>query len=436
MARASKPAFKKTVFKNGLTLVTERHPEFRSLSMGIWVKVGSRHESKREAGMSHFLEHMLFKGTQKRSALEISREIDRVGGEFNAFTSREHTCFHILLLDRDAKLGLEILSDILLNSQFDSSELERERRVILQEIAMVDDSPEELAHDLFYEKIYGNHGLGQPILGSTASIKRFSRADVVRFFREFYRPEEIVIAVAGDISHATVAKAIRGMIRSKWPGRKPRVSTEVRRALHARAPKLQPGFWWAQRPSEQVHLVWGVEGPPYHSKDRFAAFLLNVYLGGGMSSTLFQEIREKNGLAYTVYSSFSPYLDSGVFLIYAATGLAQVPLCLALIERCVDAAKKDLLTPQELGLIKDNLKGSILLSSDNVESRMSSIARNEMLMGKNVSVKEVCAQIDAVTPEDIRRVARKIFRSNSRSVLALGPKPSSTLKRRLKPKMI
>lgn len=428
--------FKKTVFANGLTLVTERRPDMRSLSMGIWVKVGTRHERRAEAGMSHFLEHMLFKGTPTRSALDIARQMDRVGGEFNAFTSREHTCFHILLLERDARMGLELLTDILLHSDFDSTELERERKVILQEISMVEESPEELAFDLFFEKIYPQHGLGRAILGSRSSIRRFKRTDILKFFREYYRPEQVVFSVAGDVSHSEVARAISPLTRRHWPGRKPKASSALKEALRAKAPKPVSGFWWGVRPTEQVHLVWGVEGPAYAASDRFAAFLLNVYLGGGMSSSLFQEIREKNGLAYTVYSSLSPFQDSGVFAIYAGTGVAQVPLCLSLIEQCVERVKRELLTAEELQMIQENLKGSILLASDDIESRMSSIARNEISFGRYVSVEEVCAAIDAVTPEDIRRVARKIFKSNARSILALGPRPSTALRRKLKPTMI
>ena len=211
---------KKTVFSNGLTLLTERTEGHRSLSLGVWVKVGTRHESTSEAGISHFLEHMLFKGTKKRSALQIAREIDQVGGEFNAFTAREHTCFHLLILDRDWELGIDILTDVLVNSQFKKDEFERERSVILQEIAMVDESPEELAHDLYYELIFGNHALGRPILGTKKSIKKLGRTDVVKFFERYYRPEEIVFSVAGDLSHAQVKKKLETLIGGTWRPRK------------------------------------------------------------------------------------------------------------------------------------------------------------------------------------------------------------------------
>jgi predicted Zn-dependent peptidase len=423
--------FQKTVFSNGLTLVSERHPEFRSLSIGVWVKAGTRHERPREAGVSHFLEHMLFKGTESRSALDIAREVDQVGGDFNAFTSREYTCFHITLLDRDCRLGLDILSDVVLNSAFDPEEMERERKVILQEIAMVDEAPEELAHDIFFELVYGRHGLGRVILGNETSIRRLRRGDLIRYFRKHYRPDQLIISVAGDVSHEELRRALKPLTRAEWPGRAGR--TPARELGFQPAPRLREGRWWIHRPTEQVHLIWAVEGPTYGSRDRFAAFLLNVYLGGGMSSALFQEIREKNGLAYTVYSNLSPFHDSGVFSVYAATGMAQVPLCVNLIEECVSRLKTHLMTKDELEVIRNNLKGTILLSSDSVESRMSSIARNELFLSRYIPVEQVCREIDAVTPEDIRRVARRLLRDGRRSVAFLGPRPSKSVISRLRP---
>jgi len=445
-SRLLNKSFKKTVFSNGLTLLTERLEQFQSLSIGVWVKIGTRHETPQVAGVSHFLEHMLFKGTRKRTALDIARQVDQVGGEFNAFTSREHTCFHLLLLDRDFGLGLDILSDILMNSTFKKDEFERERRVILQEVSMVEESPEELAHDLFFELIYPHHGLGRPILGTEASVKKMKREDMLQFFFNHYSPDQLVISAAGDISHEALKKKLKVLDRPIWPGRSGNRSVREggqgfgrsleRGILEGLPPTLtyseDGGVWWVERDTEQVHLIWGVPGPHYGSKDRFAAFLLNVYLGGGMSSTLFQEIREKNGLAYTVYSSLSPFVDSGVFSIYAATGMEQVPLCLRLIERCVKEIKNKPLPKKELNLIKENLKGTILLSSDSVEARMASIAKNHIFLGKYVSIEEVCRQIDEVTPEDLSRVANQLFREDRRSVLALGPKASPAVASKLK----
>lgn len=434
MADRIKPEFRKTVFDNGLTLVSERHQGFRSLSMGVWVKAGTRHESVPEAGVSHFLEHMLFKGTKKRSALDIARQVDQVGGEFNAFTAREHTCFHLLLLDRDYQLGLDILSDVLLNSEFSPAEIERERKVILQEISMVGESPEELAHDLFFESLYGVHGLGKPILGTESSIKKITRKKLVDYFRRYYRPDQLVISVAGNVSHDAIKKGMKSLVSKPWPGRKKMNSSKV--PEHSGLPTLNSGFWWAERPTEQVHLIWGVKGPHYSSRDRFAAFLLNVYLGGGMSSSLFQEIREKNGLAYSVYSNLSPFVDSGVFSIYAATGMKQIPLCLKLIEKCIEQIKSKPMPLQELRMIQDNLIGTVLLSSDSVESRMSSIAKNDIFLGRYFPLEETCKQIKAVKPEDLRRMALQLFQNDRRSVFALGPKPSPRVLGGLRPEFL
>lgn len=399
--------------------------------MGIWVKTGTRYERQREGGISHFLEHMLFKGTETRTSLQIAKEIDQVGGEFNAFTSREYTCFHILLLDRDAKLGLNILSDVVLNSTFNAEELERERKVILQEITMAEESPEELVHDIFFELVYGRHGLGRPILGSARSIRRMRRGGLMRFFRKHYRPERMVISVVGDVTHEMVKRNIKPLTKKNWSGRP--VRQAVAELGFTPAPNQKHGRWWIERPTEQVHLVWGVKGLVYDSRDKYVALLLNVHLGGGMSSTLFQEIREKNGLAYTVYSSLSPFVDSGMFSIYAATSPTQVPLCLRLIEECVGSLRNKLLTDEELGRSKENLKGTILLSEDSVESRMFSIARNDIFLGQHLDPIEVCSSIDLVTPPDIRRLARKLFREHSeRSLVALGPRPSRSMFAKLK----
>jgi len=428
----SKKQFRKTVFSNGLTLVTEQHPEYRSLSVGVWVKAGTRHERPRETGISHFLEHMLFKGTETRSALDIVREVDRVGGEFNAFTSREYTCFHILVLDRDVGLAADVLSDVLLNSTFDAGEFETERKVIQQEIAITEENPEELATDLFFERLYGRHGLGRQILGYDASVRRLRRADLLRYYRKHYVPEQIIISVSGSVSHEALVRRFRPLLgQGRWPGR-PKKHQSRRKLGLVQAPRVRSGLWWERRPSEQSHVIWGVETAKYTSRDRFICLLLNCYLGVGMSSLLFQEIREKKGLAYSVYSSLSSFIDSGVLSVYAGTHPAQIFNCIKLIEECVAQVCKTSLTEDELASVRDNLKGSLLLGADNVEARMSSIAKNEIIFGRYYSIDEVCDLIDEVTPQDIRRVARKIFGHGKRSVLILGPKPPRSVVKKVK----
>lgn len=422
-------AIRRSTFPNGLTVITERVPGFRGLSMGIWVRVGTRHEQSREAGISHFLEHMLFKGTDTRTALGIAREVDRVGGEFNAFTTREYTCFHLNLLSRDYELGIDILSDILLNSIFEPSELERERKVILQEIAMVEETPEEIAHDLFFECVYGRSGLGKSILGSLNRIKKLKRSDVIRFFRKHYQPEQVIFAVSGNVSHAQVVQRLKKLGRGVWHGRKKESSSKA----EFPSPRFRRGTWWVKRDTEQAHVIWGVEGPKQLSKDRIAAYLLNTYLGGGMSSQLFQEIREKHGLAYTVYSSLSAFMDTGMISIYVATSPGQVGTCLRLIEESIERLRSELLTEEVLAEVRDSVKGGLLLSDDSVEARMSSLGRAEVFEEASQSVEELCRQIDAITVHDIRRVARKYFVSSRESVLVLGPAPKPQLRRKLKP---
>lgn len=421
----------KFVYPNGLRLLFERQKGHQSLSCGAWVEVGSRHEPLEIAGVSHFLEHMLFKGTAKRSALQIAQMVDRVGGEFNAFTSREHTCFHILVLGRDLALAGDILSDVVLNSSLKASELERERKVIVQEVAMIEDSPEELAHDLFFEKTYQGHGIGRPVLGNLKSLAKMDRAKIQKFFREQYIPEQMVVSVAGDVSFNEVKRAFARLGNKKaWPGRDNLQSKPQNKSQNR--PMIQSGFWWARRPTEQVNILWGVPGVTITAADRFAAFLLNVYLGGGMSSSLFQEIREKNALAYTVYSTLSAFQDTGLLQIYAATSPKHVAKCLGLIEKNVERLIARPIKSRDLQMIKNNLKGSILMGSDHVESRMISLAKNEMAFGRGYTPREVCRLIDQVTIEDISRVAQKLLGVDGRSVLCLGPKPSREMTKAFK----
>jgi predicted Zn-dependent peptidase len=300
---------------------------------------------------------------------------------------------------------------------------------------MVEESHEELIHDLYFELVFGKHGLGRPILGTETSIRRTQRRGLLTFFRKHYHPEQTIISVAGNVSHETVRRRLRALAKAKWPGRLPKKPTK-RDIGFEPAPKMREGSWWIKRNTEQVHIVWGVEGISYRSRDRFAVYLLNEYLGGGMSSKLFQEIREKHGLAYTVYSSHSSFEDSGVFSVYAATSMSHVPLCLRLIEEAVDGLRREPLTEQDLQILKDNLKGTILLNSDDVESRMSSIAQNEIFHGQAIPLAEVCRLIDAVSVADIRRLARKLFAGGKRSMLFIGPSPSKQIRTKLRPKIL
>lgn len=423
---------KRTILRNGLTVVSERLPGFKTLSIGIWVKAGTRHEKPREAGISHFLEHMVFKGTESRSAMQITREVERVGGEFNAFTTREYTCFHITLLARHLELGMDILSDILMGSLFDAEELERERKVILQEIAMVEEAPEEIAQDLYYELLYGKHGLGRSILGSINSVKKMRRSDVLRYFRKHYRPDNMIVSVAGDVSPARVMKSLGPLAKRNWPDRPSRPVSRSEDGFEL-APKIREGLWWIKRPTEQAHIVWGVEAPKYTSRDHAALILIAAYLGGGMSSHLFQEIREKHGLAYTIYSSLNAFFDSGNFHVYVGAPVSQAATCLRIIEESAIRLCTQKIDEESLAEVKESMKGTMLLSSDNAESIMQSNAVDEIYFGASQSIEEVCRELDLVTSAEIRRVAKKVFGPGKRAILVYGPRPSPTVRKKLNP---
>ncbi len=428
-------SYKKTVYPNKLTLITERVSGLNGLALGVWIKAGTRQESPQALGISHYLEHMLFKGTKSRTALQIAREIDQVGGEFNAFTAREYTCFHITLLNKNYELGLDILCDIILNSSFKKDEFDLEKKVILQEISMVDESPEELVHDLFFETVLRNHSLGRPILGTQQSIQKMRRTQLVDFFVQHYRPEKMVVSVVGDISHEMVSRKIKPLTGKTWPGRAKASSDaggQQKNKMPRAIPNLESGVWVVRRPTEQVHLVWGSVGPHYTSNERYAAAILNVFLGAGMSSTLFQEIREKRGLAYTIYSGLSPFTDTGMFTVYSATHAKNVVTCLKLIEKCISRVKKKELSKRELRNVQNNIKGTFLLSADNVESRMSRLAINEIFLGRYLSGEEFCKGIDRTSADQILTLANKIFRDYRRHILVMGSKLPQKLVRQVR----
>lgn len=409
-----------------MVLVTERLPQFQSLSIGVWVDAGTRHEGPGEEGMSHFLEHMMFKGTKVRSALDIAQEVDRVGGEFNAFTTREYTCFHILLLSRDLRLAIDIMSDVLLNSRFAAEEIERERKVILQEISMVEDNPEELIHDIFFDQAFGGHPLGKPILGTRKTVSSFERDAVYSYFRRHYSPKQMIVSVAGDVEHAHVHRLFNKYLRKGLRG-----DHIAHEKANLDRPPIAAGHSMHKRELEQAHIVVGFPSVSNDHPDRFATFLLNTYLGGGMSSALFQEIREKRGLAYTVYSALAPFSDTGLFSVYVGTSPSEVGTCLDLMGKTLAKLRKEKLQKKHLDILKTNLKGAILLSSDSVENRMSSIAKNEMFFGKYIPMTAVARAIEKVTPSDIQRIARELFKPKQTILSVMSPKNSPKLYEKL-----
>ena len=419
---AKKSFFRRSVLSNGTVLLTEKAVPFKSLSIGVWVKGGSRHETPSQAGLAHFLEHMMFKGTSKRSALEIARDVDLVGGDFNAMTTREYTCFHLTLPNKEIDFALELLTDILKDSRFDAGELERERLVVLQEFAMVEESPEEWVHEVLFEKAFGSHPLGRPILGTEKVLKSFRREDVLRYFQQHYYSKNIVITMAGDLDHNAVTRKLNTLMKG-FRGKKKPLPPASRRK-----PKFHPGIHVIRRDVDQAHVTLACEAYPIDHKDRLAAFLLNAFLGGNMSSALFQEIREKRGYAYTVYSSLAPFTDTGLLGMYVATGPKQVKECLELMKEQVNKLQAQPIDEKDLLIAKNSVKSAVLMGSDSMETRMYSLAKSELFYDRQVSDEEICRMVDKVTPLDVWRVARDLFGRNRWLIVALGELKKNDLK--------
>lgn len=409
---------KQSRLETGAVLITENLPQFASLSIGVWVGAGSRHESPKEGGLSHFLEHMLFKGTKARSALEIAQEVDRAGGEFNAFTAREHTCFHFLLLSKDVKLAVEILSDVLLNSTMSPDELEKERKVILQEIAMVADNPEEYLHDVFFENAWGEHSLGRPILGTHKSVSNFSRDQVFRYFQKHYDPARMVISVAGDLDHNDLVKKLNHALRSHSSKSTHKLHKQKR--VRSKSPRVCAATVGISKELEQSHLLLGFPGVSQSDSKRYALSLMNIHLGGGMSSRLFQEIREKRGMAYSVYSSHMPFSDVGLFTIYLATAPHELQECVRVIGDELNRLKEEPLSDRLLEMHKENLKNTIILNGDSVESRMSYLARCVLAGEKYLSADQLCRRIDDVSAKEIQSLAKQVFCTESMALGLMG----------------
>ena len=412
---------KKEVLDNGVRVVTEEVTSVRSVSIGVWVDVGSRDERSGEEGLSHFIEHMVFKGTRRRSAEAISREIDALGGELNAFTSRECTTFYATVLDEYAAEGIDLLADIFHHSRFDSRELSKEKRVVLEEIRMVEDDPEEHLHDLHTKNIFGEHPLGRPILGEVATIEGLRRQKVLSYRSRFYRPAQIVIAVAGNFSRSRVLKQIAAAFgdeagaEASPPGRIP---PSIGGGVHVRSKAL-----------EQAHLCVGLKGVSQSDKDRYAAYLLNAILGGGVSSRLFQEVREKRGLAYAIHSSLVCFVDSGLFTVYAGTRSEVAPKVLALVLSELRRLKMSPVNRAELQRAKSQLKGNLMLGLETSGSRMCKAAKDELYFGRHISCEEIMADIDRVSPEQIWTLSRDLFEDRHLTVTALGPIKKTALER-------
>jgi predicted Zn-dependent peptidase len=410
----------KTTLSNGIRIVTEQIPFVHSVSMGIWVNVGSRDESEPERGITHFIEHMLFKGTERRSALDIAKELDAVGGFANAFTSKENVCFHAKVLDTHLPLVVDVLTDIFLHSTFAPDEMDRERQVILQEISMIEDSPEDLVHILFQEEFWKNHPLANPIYGTPETVQALDRGMAMDYMVRQFRPGKIVVAAAGNLEHDAfvelLAPALNNLNHSGSPA--PRHS-----------PVLHPHRQVVTKDLEQVHLCLGFPGCSHSDPGRFSCHVLNVVLGNSMSSRLFQEVREKRGLAYSVYSFVNSHEDTGLMGVYAAVAPSQVEETLRVIQDQMARIAAESITEAELSAAKEYLKGSMYLNAESTDSRMNRLAKNEIVFGRHISFREVEKQIDGVTTEDVRRWFEGAYRPEVIAVTLLGPVSEDVLDR-------
>ena len=404
--------FKKTYLENGIPVVMEQVKDVRSVALGVWVKVGSRNELPEKNGISHFLEHMFFKGTQKRSARDIAVDTDSMGGDLNAFTSRESTTFYIKVLDEYFDKGIELLSDIFIHSTFPEEDIEKEKGIIKEEIKMVEDTPDDYIYDLFNQTIWGNDGIGQPILGSRETIKSFIREDLVSHTKKHYGTKGIVISCAGNFETDRLLDALNHNFSSLRKGLEPKTvpsRSEFNSRIKVHSKELS-----------EVHLCLGVEGMPQASKDRYVLFILNTILGGGVSSRLFQEIREKRGLVYSVYSYISSYADTGVLAVYAGTGKKKVSQVIELVLKELRGLA-GILSDVDVERAKAQLKGNLILGLESTSSRMQNIARQEMYYGRDYSPSEIIKDINSISLAQVKELAENLLSRSNTALTVLGP---------------
>ena len=404
--------FKKNL-DNGIRVVGERMPHLKSVSLGIWVALGSRDDEPRIAGISHFIEHMFFKGTRKRSAGRIAQEIDRLGGELNAFTSRENTTFYIKVLDEHLDKAIDLIGDLFHHSVFDPTEINREKQVVLQEIKMVEDDPEDLVHELHTQNVWKGNPLGRSILGSVKTVQEISRREIIRYIKKYYHPDRIVISVAGNFSTTFLMKRLNKVFG--------RFKGQISPVTQREAPHLNGRFLIKKKPLTQVHICLGLKGLPLTHQDRYVVYGLNTLLGGSMSSRLFQEIREKRGLVYSIYSNFSGFQDAGLFTIYAAVSQKFSERVLHLILRGLKLLRDEGVGRSELDRTLAQLKGNIMLGLESTNSRMSRLARDEIYFGRYFSLKEMLGEIGKINRPRIHRLADELLDRHDMSLTILGP---------------
>ncbi|GAB4072596.1 pitrilysin family protein [Barrientosiimonas marina] len=397
--------------QNGMRIVFESIPSVRSVTIGIWIKTGSRNETENINGISHFLEHMFFKGTNTRSPQDIAEAFDAIGGQVNAMTSKEYTCIYAKVMDTHKEEALEILADMFFNSTFDEEEMEREKKVVLEEIRMYEDTPDDMVHDLLAHASFGDHPLGYPILGSEKQLQSFSPETLKTYINERYTPDNVVVSIAGNADDTFIQTAEDYFSRF-----------EASEAKHIglERPEFLGRQIERQKDTEQAHLCLGYHGLPVDDENMYSLITLNNVLGGSMSSRLFQEVREKQGLAYAVFSYHASFLDNGLLTIYAGTGKEQLPKLRETINRTVDDLIQNGLTDKELTNSKEQLKGNLMMSLESTSSRMSRNGQNELLLNKHRSMDDMITEIDAVTHDKLRSVIDSVLRPAPSSAL-IGP---------------
>ncbi len=409
------------MLSNGLTVVTESMPSVRSVAVGIWLRTGARQESAEDNGISHFIEHMLFKGTKNRSAEEIARAADSIGGHLDAFTAKETTSYSIKVLDEHLPRAFGILSDLVKNPLFQPEHIKNESRVIQEEIKMVEDTPDDLVHEMFTQTYWRGHALGRPILGSRRNVRSFDNQRLRKSFHRHYAPNNLIISAAGHLTH----RQIMNLVEKEF-------------GAMSRGPALRPGPIPVAHPHlqvkhkkdlEQVHVLVGSPAYPQPHKNRFPSYILNSVLGGGMSSHLFQNIREKRGLVYSVFSSLSTFHDVGCLSVYAGTSADKAREVIDLVLKEFSEMKSRPITQEELDRAKAYLKGSLLLSLESSSSRMGNIARQEMYFGRYITMDEIARSVDRVTAEQVQAVATEFFQPERLAVTVLGPVENLHLRR-------
>jgi len=400
------------VLPNGLTILTEQMDHIRSVSMGIWVKSGSRHEDPNVNGISHFVEHMVFKGTTSRTAEDIARQVDSIGGNMDAFTGKETICFNIKVLDEHLPIAVDVLSDMVLHPVFAVNEITRERGVILEEIKMDEDNPDYLVHEIFTQNFFKDHPLGKPILGTKETVRRFDQDAVLAYYKGKFAPDNLIISASGSLDHHGFVDLLQKQFAPLKAGSN---------GWHDTPPKINSRIILRNKKAlEQVQICVGVPSYPISHEKRYVSYILNTLLGGGMSSRLFQNVREKQGLVYSIFSELNPFRDTGLLSVYAGTSRESAPKVVKAVVNEFRQLKQNAISEEELKRAKDQLKGGLMLSLESSTARMSNLARQEMYYDRFFGMDEIIARIQAVTLEDLLQSANELFRPELIAVTVLG----------------